>query len=89
MSVALVDTGELARLVEAAVSRAVGGAQEPPSGWLTTEEAATYLGLPEGSLRSMRQRHEGPTATKFPNGRVRFAVADLDAWARGNHDGLA
>jgi hypothetical protein len=82
MSVVVVETDELARLVEAAVSRAVGGAQDTPAGWLDTDAAATHLGLTEPSLRSMRQRGEGPEATTFPNGRVRFAVADLDAWAR-------
>jgi hypothetical protein len=81
VTVVLVDLAELERVVEQAVSRAVG-APKVTAGWLDTETAAAYLGLTVPSLRSMRQRGEGPPATTFPNGRVRWSVSDLDAWAR-------
>jgi Helix-turn-helix domain len=80
-TVTLVDHEELVRVVEQAVGRALA-AQERSGAWNSVEEAAEHLGLTEASLRSMRQRGEGPKATTFPNGRVRYSITDLDAWAR-------
>jgi hypothetical protein len=83
-TVVILDLAELEQVVEQAVSRAVRGQEKATTAaaWLDIDAAAEYLGLTAPSLRSMRQRGEGPCATTFPNGRVRWSVVDLDEWAR-------
>lgn len=46
---------------------------------LTRAEAATYLGVPFHTLEQWASRHCGPAYYKI-GGRVRYRVADLDAW---------
>lgn len=51
-----------------------------PVRFVDTEAAARYLALEAHSLECYRSLETGPTFYKF--GRyVRYAVADLDAWA--------
>ena len=53
-----------------------------PSSWLTTREAAAYLGLGKSTLEIWRMEGKGPQFTKA-GGRVRYNRAELDAWQRG------
>ena len=48
--------------------------------YLTTAEAALYLGLPARTLQRYRIAGEGPAFHRF-GGRVRYRRSDLDAWA--------
>jgi len=49
--------------------------------YLSTEEAAVYLGVSTGTLENWRagEKKEGPEFCK-PAGRVYYRIADLDAW---------
>ena len=47
---------------------------------MTCREAAAFLGLSPRSLDRWRVSGEGPAFRKF-GGSVRYARADLDAWA--------
>ena len=48
--------------------------------YLSTREAADYLGLSARTLDRYRVSGEGPVFHRF-GGRVRYTRADLDAWA--------
>jgi excisionase family DNA binding protein len=51
------------------------------SPFLTTAQAAFYLGLCRQTLEKMRHKGRGPRFRK--HGRhVRYHIADLDAWSR-------
>jgi excisionase family DNA binding protein len=50
--------------------------------YLTTVEAAAYLGLSPHTLNMWRSESRGPGYMKF-GGRVRYTRAALDAWAAG------
>jgi len=49
--------------------------------YLTTDEAAVYLGVAAGTLENWRvaANKDGPEYCK-PAGRVYYRVSDLDAW---------
>lgn len=47
---------------------------------MTTAEAAHYLDYSLGHLYNLLSRGEGPAHVRYA-GRLRFARADLDAWA--------
>ena len=49
--------------------------------YLSTREAADYLGLSARTLDRYRVSGEGPVFHRF-GGRVRYTRADLDAWAK-------
>ena len=52
------------------------------SPFLTTEQAASYVGLSRQTLEKMRRKARGPIFRK--HGRyVRYHIADLDAWSNG------
>ncbi len=53
------------------------------SPWFDTEAAATYLTSTPGTLRSWRANGEGPRYHVFHGKTVRYNVADLDAFIRG------
>jgi hypothetical protein len=53
------------------------------SPWLDTEAAATYLSSTPGTLRSWRANGEGPRYHVIHGKSVRYNVADLDAFIRG------
>ena len=48
--------------------------------YLSTREAAAYLGLSTRTLDRFRVSGDGPVFLKF-GGRVRYLRDDLDAWA--------
>lgn len=54
---------------------------------LTTQQAAAYLALSSSSLERFRCEGTGPAYIKAGPGkraRVRYRMADLDAWLAGN-----
>jgi hypothetical protein len=60
--------------------------------YLNTDEAAVYLGVTNGYLRTMRSCGEGPAYSKLSdarNARIRYATADLDAWVAARRVGGA
>ena len=58
----------------------VDGADRADSPYMTCRETAAFLGLSPRSLDRRRVSGEGPAFRKF-GGSVRYARADLDAWA--------
>ncbi|MGA8758009.1 MAG: helix-turn-helix domain-containing protein [Stellaceae bacterium] len=50
--------------------------------YMDTREAAGYLGISANTLNCWRSRREGPPFCKI-GGKVRYRLADLDAWADG------
>jgi excisionase family DNA binding protein len=53
------------------------------SPFLTTAQAAFYLGLVQETLEKMRQHRKGPRFRR--HGRyIRYHFADLDAWSEAN-----
>ena len=48
--------------------------------FLTTNEAADYLGLSGRTLDRYRVSGAGPVSHRF-GGRVRYSIPDLDKWA--------
>jgi len=60
---------------------------------LTPEQAAEFLGCTRNSLANFRCRQRGPRFIKLMNGRIRYRLADLQAYQRegaslrcGTHD---
>ena len=49
---------------------------------VSTEEAATILGLAPRTLQDFRLRGEGPPFVKLTRRRVGYFISDLEAWAR-------
>jgi predicted DNA-binding transcriptional regulator AlpA len=47
-----------------------------------TKHAAAYLGVGESTLERLRVTGGGPVFRKLGEKMVRYAAADLDAWAR-------
>ncbi len=63
------------------ISRA--GSAKTGTPFLTTDQAARYVGLSRPALEKMRRKGRGPRFRK--HGRyVRYHIADLDAWS-GEH----
>jgi len=64
-----------------AVDRAAWAKRGSP--FLTTDEAAHYIGLAKQTLQKMRRERRGPPYRK--HGRfVRYHIDDLDAWSEAN-----
>jgi hypothetical protein len=53
------------------------------SPFLSTEQAAFYLGLSPRKLQSMRGEGTGPRFRRHAR-YVRYHIADLDAWSKGS-----
>jgi excisionase family DNA binding protein len=59
---------------------------EPPAatvGWMTSREAATYLGLTLAALHRLTASRAVPFEQDTSGGKCWFNRADLDAWRRG------
>lgn len=52
------------------------------SPWMTTEQAAAYLSVSEGTMRNWRSRGDGPRYRLLGGRMVRYEVKDLDAYLR-------
>lgn len=56
--------------------------------WMTTKEAAEYIGHSESTLETWRtetEKKQGPRYYK-PLGKVLYNRDDLDAWVKGNKE---
>jgi hypothetical protein len=67
--------------VEEALRRVLDTHNRSP--WLDTEAAATYLSSTPGTLRTWRANGGGPRYHTIHGKTVRYNVADLDAFIRG------
>lgn len=63
--------------IDAAIQRALSSS--PPPRFLSTKQAASYLGVSRQLLEALRQSGEGPRYTKLQR-IVRYAIDDLDQW---------
>lgn len=54
---------------------------QPLQGYLSTKEAAAYLGISSRWLENLRQIGGGPEYHKLSRYKVTYAIRDLDAWA--------
>jgi excisionase family DNA binding protein len=52
----------------------------PIGPWLTTAQAAEYLGCGKVMLEEMRASGQGPAATRVGRRFVRYSVKALDSW---------
>jgi hypothetical protein len=68
-------------LVESALRRVLDAHSRSP--WHDTESAAAYIGCEPGTLKTWRTRGEGPRYHLINGKSVRYNVADLDAFVRG------
>lgn len=59
---------------------ATGGAKVGPDGYLSTDEAAHYLGLSRQTLDKMRHHGDGPAFFRITARAIRYRKVDLDAW---------
>ncbi len=50
------------------------------NGYLTTSQAAAYLGYSSQSFRNLRDKGRTPPHVKTPTGGYRYKVEDLEAW---------
>jgi len=84
VSVVVIDSGELEKLVTRAVERGVTAALKAsqPAAFLTIKEAAAESGYTEHALRSLIARETLP-ASRTANGRVRIERKALEAFMRG------
>jgi predicted site-specific integrase-resolvase len=55
-------------------------ATEPRHEYVDTRRAAAHLGIKFHTMNCWRSRGEGPPFCRI-GGRVRYRIADLDAWA--------
>lgn len=82
-------------LIEAAASKKVAEelAKKTPandSEWLTTREAAKYIGCKNGSPKSLeawRVEGIGPKGYRTETGKWRYRREDLDLWVMGKKEG--
>ena len=59
---------------------------QPYERYITTYEAAKFLGLSEACLSRLRWKGGGPPPYKLgKNGRVRYKYSDLVRWAESNN----
>ena len=71
------------RVAAAVVPAPTVAPAEPQAEWLDTKAAAHYLDIAPKTLQEWRERGEGPKAHKVGKRAIRYARADLEAFARG------
>lgn len=61
-------------------------AEEPEQGgWLTTKQAADYLGLTTRAIHHYTAAQAIPFEQDTPGGKCWFLKSELDGWRRGEH----
>jgi excisionase family DNA binding protein len=69
------------RVVERLAERgALAGGEAIEDRWMTTSQAAGYLGISVGSLHKLTAAREVPFSQDRPGGRCYFKRSELDAW---------
>ncbi len=48
--------------------------------WLDQRQAATYLGIGDRALETMRRERRGPRFSRATHAIIRYRIADLDRW---------
>lgn len=66
-----------------AATTPVSSAEPATTEWLDTRGAARYLCIAPKTLQEWRERGEGPRAHRVGRRSIRYARADLEAFARG------
>jgi excisionase family DNA binding protein len=69
------------RLVDAVATRL--GFRGIDDRWLSTREAASYLGLTPNALHKLTAAREVPFSQDAPGGKCWFLKSELDQWRRG------
>ncbi|HTA98822.1 MAG TPA: excisionase family DNA-binding protein [Solirubrobacteraceae bacterium] len=57
--------------------------EQPGAGWMTSREAAAYLGLTLTALHRLTAARTIPFEQDAPGGKCWFNRTDLDTWRRG------
>lgn len=57
--------------------------KEADNQWLSTDEAAVYVGLSVSRLANLRSDGQGAAYSKPNNGKVLYLRSDLDKWIKG------
>lgn len=73
-------------MIDDEIARAARAKKGSP--FLSTEQAAFYLGLSARKLQQMRGSGSGPKFRRHSR-YVRYHIDDLDSWSRGVRDGTA
>lgn len=73
----------LAELSHLSITKGTNTMDLTPTTLLETEEAAAYLSLTPGSLRTYQSGGKGPMSIRR-RGRRLYSVAALDLWIRAN-----
>jgi excisionase family DNA binding protein len=74
-------TDEDVERIAARLAERLAKHQGPPKVWLDVTDAAAHLGLTENAIRGLVKRKQIPFH-RTKNGRLRFAVTELDHWVR-------
>jgi hypothetical protein len=67
--------------IAARLAELLGPRDQQAGTWLDVVGAATHLGSTENAVRGLVKRRQIPFR-RTPNGRLRFAVTELDEWVR-------
>lgn len=84
--VATLDDAALDALAEALAPRLAAITARPATtvdGWLTTKEAARYLGMTPNALHKLTAARAIPFEQERPGGKCWFRRSHLDAWRAG------
>ncbi len=57
--------------------------------YLTTKQAARYVGFSFKTLETWRTTGRGPEFLRLENGHIRYELRELDAWLHINRPGQA
>lgn len=74
------ELAELARRLAPYLPQQAPAAED---GWLSTREAATYIGITANALHKHTAARTIPFEQEVPGGRCWFRRRDLDAWREG------
>ena len=76
---------ELAMRLAPFLPRPNGGDDD---GWLSTREAAKYLGITANALHKLTAARAIPFEQEAPNAKCWFRRSELDAWRRGAREAV-
>lgn len=77
------DPAALERLAELLAPHLSSNVGEVEDGWMSTKDAAAYLGLTPNALHRLTAARSVPFAQEMPGGKCWFLRSELDEWRRG------
>jgi excisionase family DNA binding protein len=80
---ALARTDDLAEVIAARVAIHVADLLPIADGWMSTAQAARYLGLSVTALHKLTSARRIPFAQDAPGGKCWFKRSELDSWRYG------